>query len=215
MASVRSVPHSTGSRFTFAVKRFGFVRRPGWKVVRVAGTFWQLPPGIEKYLTIEQIQTFVKGADSSQRYSWSSAALPRGKSKTTNATTRGVYWTGQKAFQVDMECAKCVVTPFNEEIDGDIMTGIAVQFPDSPEDDYVLGTVKDVTIATFYKYLLFYNRHVYWHNVQGEGYNRMNLPYGRNGRLLGCSILNSKNTPLPCVTAPPNTTPPSQMSLVL
>lgn len=209
--SARSVPHTTGSRFTFAVKRFGFNRRPGWKVVRAAGTFWQLPPGIEKYLTVEQIQLFLKGMDSNQAYSWSVSAKAVGSSKTKDATSRGVYWTGSKAFQVDMKCEKCVVTPFNETIDGDIFTGIHIGFPNAPEDDYVLGTMRDVTMATFYKYLLFYSRHVRWHSVQEDGYYRMNLPYGRNRRLLECSILNSKNTPPPCVLVSPNTTPLSVM----
>lgn len=215
MSTARSVPHTSGSRFTFGVKRFGFCHRPGWKVVRVAGTFWQLPPGIDKYMSIEQIEQFLRGADSSHRSSWSGTARHRSTSKTKNATERGVYWTGQKAFQVDMEPLTCVVTEFNEEIDGDVMTGIVVQFPDSPRDDYVLGTVKDVTMATFYKYLLFYSRQVYHHLINEDGYNRMNLPYGRNRRLLGCSILNSKNTPPHCALPPPNMTIHSQMSLPL
>lgn len=209
MSKARSVPHTSGSRFTFAVKKFGFNHRPGWKVVRVAGTFWQLPPGIDKYMSTEQIETFLKGADSSQRSSWSGTGRQRGVSKTRVATERGVYWTGQNAFQVDMQPLKCVVSEFNEEIDGDIMTGIVVQFPDSPRDDYVLGTVKDVTMATFYKYLLFYSRQVYHHLINEDGYNRMNLPYGRNRRLLGCSILNSKNTPPHCAPPPPSMTPHS------
>lgn len=215
MSATRSVPHTAGSRYTFGVKRFSFCHRPGWKVVRRAGTFWQLPPGIEQHMSIEQIEQFLKGADSSQLCSWADTGKARGSSKTRDATGRGVYWTGQHAFQVGMESPKCVVTPFNEEIGGDVFTGIVVSFADSPEDDYVLGVMKDVTIATFYKYLLFYNRKVKHHLVRGDGYNRMNLPYGRNGRLLECSILNSKNTPPHCELPPPNTTTPLQMSLML
>lgn len=215
MSIARSVPHTTGSRFTFGVKRFGFCHRPGWKVVRAAGTFWQLPPGIDAYMSTEQIEQFLKGADSRQNSSWSNTGRHRGTSKTKNATERGVYWTGQKAFQVGMGYLKCVVTEFNEEIDGDIMTGIVVRFPESPRDDYILGTVADVTMATFYKYLLFYSRQVYHHLINEDGYNRMNLPYGRNRRLLGCSILNSKNTPPHCELVLLSTTTPLQMSLQL
>lgn len=203
----RSVPFSPGSRYTFAVKRYGFCSRPGWKVVRVAGTFWQLPPGIEDHFSIEQIERFLGLADSSQLASWSSTGKARSTSKTRNATQPGVYWTGQHCFQVGPAPEKCVVEPFNEMIDGEVFTGIKVCFPNDPAHDYVLATLRDVTLSTFYKYLLFYNRLVYFHPVQEDWSYRHSMPYGRNRRLAGCSILSLPNTPLPCAVEPPNTTP--------
>lgn len=203
----RSVPYSPGSRYTFAVKRFGFCNRPGWKVIRIAGTFWQLPPGIEEHFGIEQIERFLALADRRQLASWADTGKARDASKTRNATVPGVYWTGQHCFQVGPEPEKCVVEPFNEMIDGEIFTGIKVCFPTKPEQNYLLATLRDVTLSTFYKYLLFYNRLVYFHPVQEDWSYRHSMPYGRNRRLAGCSILNLPTTPPPCAPVPPSMTP--------
>lgn len=206
MTVFRSVPHTTGSRYTFAVKRFGFCNRPGWKVVRVAGTFWQLPPGIEQYMSVEQIELFLKGADRSHLSSWADTCRARSTSKTRDATQPGVYWTGQHCFQVGMLKSACTVEPFSETVGEDIFTGIMIRFPDEPELDYLLATMRDVSMATFYKYLLFYNRLVSFHTVREDWSYRHPMPYGRNRRLAGCSILSLPNTPPPCAVVSPNTT---------
>ncbi|AWN08901.1 hypothetical protein MLDJOKPK_00062 [Salmonella phage SPAsTU] len=195
MVAVRSVPHQTGSRYTFGVKRFGARHRPGWKVVRVAGTFWHLPPDTLKYVTPEQILQFLKAADSSQRASFLDGIACRDSGKTRDATGRGIYWTGQHAFQVGMPDVECVVTPFNGEYRGDHFTGIYVDFPEQPELNYYLSVNKDVTIATFYKYLLFYGRYVRVSPVQDDWHYKYPLPYGRDRRLEGCSIENFNNSP--------------------
>ncbi|QVW55101.1 hypothetical protein pEaSNUABM29_00057 [Erwinia phage pEa_SNUABM_29] len=197
MVSVRSVPHSTGSRYTFGVKRFGLRHRPGWKVVRVAGTFWHLPPDTLKYLSVEQIMQFLKAADSSQRASFMDGIACREGSKTRDATGRGIYWTGQHAFQVDGVDMEYKVTPINGEYRGDRYTGIYVEFPDSPELNYYLTVRKDVSIATFYKYLLFYGRYVRVSPVEDDWHYKHPLPYGRDRRLEGCSIENFKSSPQP------------------
>ncbi|HHS7556401.1 TPA: hypothetical protein ACTPQ1_004693 [Salmonella enterica] len=195
MVAVRSVPHQTGSRYTFCVKRFGARHRPGWKVVRVAGTFWHLPPDTLKYLTPEQILQFLRAADSSQRASFMDGIACRESGKTRDATGRGIYWTGQHAFQVGLPDTKCRVTPFNGEYLGDHFTGIYVDFPEHPELNYYLSVNKDVSVATFYKYLLFYGRYVRVSPVQDDWHYKHPLPYGRDRRLEGCSIENFNNAP--------------------
>lgn len=195
MVAVRSVPHQTGSRYTFGVKRFGVNYRPGWKVVRAAGQFWYLPPETLKYLSADQIQRFLKLADASQRASFIGGIACRCSEKTRNATGRGVYWTGQNAFQVGMPEVECIVTPFNGPYANGHFTGIFVTFPDDPTLDYVLSVDKDVSIDTFYKYLLFYSRYIRVNPVQVDRYYKYPLPYGRDRRLEGCSIENFKTVP--------------------
>ncbi|ANZ50540.1 hypothetical protein STRATTON_115 [Erwinia phage vB_EamM_Stratton] len=195
MTSIRSVPHQPGSRFTFAVKRFWGGQRPGWKVVRVAGVFWSLPPGTLDYLSVDEIMQFAALADSKQRYSFNSVVECSSQGKTRDACKPGIYWTGQKAFQVGMCQDRCISTPF-QWVDGDVtFTGIYVSFPDAPERDYYLATPKDVSMATFYKYLLFYKQHIGIHPVQEDWYYRNPLPYGRDRRLNRCSMMNFESTP--------------------
>jgi len=196
MTSIRSVPHQPGTRFTFAVKRYWTTVRPGWKVVRAAGTFWSLPPGTLNHMSIEEILKFAALADRRQRASFSAVAQCTEERKTRNACERGIYWTGQKAFQVGMCQDRCIVTPFQGDYGGTFFTGIFVSFLDAPEKDYYLATPKDVTMATFYKYLLFYKEHIGIHPVQEDWYYHNSLPYGRDRRLARCSMKNFESTPV-------------------
>lgn len=195
MTSTRSVPHQPGSRFTFAVKRFWTPVRPGWKVVRVAGTFWSLPPGTLDYMSVDEILKFAALADRRQRSSFNDVVQCTADGKTRCANKRGIYWTGQKAFQVGMCQDRCNVTPFRGEYKGTLFTGIFVNFPDAPDKDYYLATPKDVSMATFYKYLLFYQQHISIQPVQEDWYYRTTLPYGRDRRLDRCSMTNFDSTP--------------------
>lgn len=195
MTTVRSVPHQSGSRFTFAVKRFWGGNRPGWKVVRVAGCFWSLPPGTLDYLTVDEILRFAALADSKQRYSFNSVVecVPQGKTRIANKP--GIYWTGQKAFKVGMCQDRCISTPFRGEYNGQTFTGIFVSFPGAPERGYYLATAKDVSVATFYKYLLFYKQYIGIHPVQEDWFYHTPLPYGRDRRLERCSMTNFESSP--------------------
>lgn len=195
MVAVRSVPHQTGSRYTFCVKRFGARNRPGWKVVRAMGQFWQLPPGTLKYFSVDRIAQFLNAADPSQRSSFIAGIVCRPDGKTRDATTRGIYWTGQNAFQVGLPCLKCEVTPFNGPYADAYFTGIFVSFKDDPSLNYFLSVDKDVSIDTFYKYLLFYSRYIRVTPVHEDWYYKNPLNYGRDRRLEGCSIESFNSVP--------------------
>lgn len=200
MVAIRSVPHQTGLRFTFGVKCYGLKDRPGWGVFRVAGLFWTLPPNTLKYLTVEQISQFNKLADYNQRSSFRDVVHCNELRKTKDATGKGIYWTGAKAFQVSDHALPCKVTEVVGEVNGNKYCGIHVVFPDDPNQDYLLITDKDVTMATFYKYLLFYTRHITFHPLGVDKPYLRNFPYSRFRRETVCSIENFSAIPVSCAT---------------
>lgn len=187
MTRFRTVPHHGGQRFTFGIKRFAPIHRPGWRTVRAIGQFWRLPPGLSQYLTDEDVQRLMTTCDAQQRASFEHVCHASELRKTCNATTQGIYWTGQKAFQVGMEHDPVKVVPWSQAIDGVVFTGIRIT---TGEYDYLLATDKDVSMATFYKYLMFYWRYISMRSLTTTDPWCMfsKLPYCRDKRLEKCSI---------------------------
>lgn len=196
--SARFVPFHDGSRYTFGVERYAVGFRPGWRVVRIDKTCWYLPTAIFDYFTPEALSRFVQRGSPTQRSAWEKNIRCRYLGKTRNGTLRGVYHVGSRWLHVEPTHPKCVVTPFNGLYNGQIYTGLYFAFPDAPDLNYFLATPKDVTLATFYKYLLFYPAYVV---VEFE-HKAFPLPYGRDRRLAGCSIENFSNTPTRFVPLP-------------
>lgn len=187
MTQFRHVPHHDGQRFTFGIKRYAVPQRPGWKTVRAMGQFWRLPPGLSQYLTDDDVQRLMMTCDARQRASFEEVCQASEMRKTCNANTQGIYWTGQKAFQVGVEDEECLVTPWQGEVDGVKFMGIRIITTDH---DYLLATDKDVSMATFYKYLLFYSHYISKRslNTNDAAYQFGRLPYRRDKRLEKCSI---------------------------
>lgn len=187
MTQFRTVPHHSGQRFTFGIKRFSPKQRPGWRTVRALGQFWRLPPGLSQYLTDEDVKRLMITCDARQRASFEHVCQATEMRKTCNATERGIYWTGQKAFQVGIEDVPVTVTPWHYETEGLVFVGIRVT---AGEYDYLLVTDKDVSMTTFYKYLMFYSRYISMRSLKTDGYCNLHnmLPYGRDRRLEKCSI---------------------------
>lgn len=200
MATVRNVPHQEGRHYTFGVKRHFLGFRPGWKVVRVAGSFWQLPPNVLKHYSVEQIQRFHTLADWQQKDSFNSIKCNEiGKSR--NATERGVYWTGQNAFQTGGFAGPTEVREVEGMLDGKKYVGLHIHCPDSPQYDYLLVTDRDVTFSTFYKYLLFYSRNIYFHPFNRDRPWDIGFPYLRLRSKEACSIENFNSIPTLCKEA--------------
>jgi len=197
MTHFRTVPHHSGQRFTFGVKRYHAINRPGWRTVRALGQFWRLPPGVNQYLTDEDIKRLATTCDARQRASFEHVCQAGEMRKTCDATVRGIYWTGQKAFQVGVDNSPVSVQPVRFTVGEVIYTGIRVTVQDADNTDYLLVTDKDVSLATFYKYLMFYSRYVSMRSLKTEGYCGLHniLPYGRDTRLEKCSIESLNVTP--------------------
>ncbi|QXO09543.1 hypothetical protein pEaSNUABM11_00119 [Erwinia phage pEa_SNUABM_11] len=193
MSIFRTVPHHDGQRFTFGIKRYAPLHRPGWRTVRALGQFWRLPPGLSQYLTDEDVQRLMTTCDDRQRASFMEVCQVPSLRKTCDATAQGIYWTGQKAFQVGMQEQTVTVTPFRLEGET-VFTGIRITAGDY---DYLLATDKDVSMATFYKYLLFYSHHISKRSLTTDGYDFQfgRLPYSRDKRLEKCSIESLSATP--------------------
>lgn len=187
MTQFRTVPHHSGQRFTFGIKRFAIPHRPGWKTVRAMGQFWRLPPGLSQYLTDDDVQRLATTCDARQRASFEVVCQATEMRKTCNACEQGIYWTGQKAFQVGAADDTAKVTPWHGEINGVIFTGIRIT---TGEHDYLLATDKDVPMATFYKYLMFYSHYISKRSLTttDAGYSISRLPYRSDKRLEKCSI---------------------------
>lgn len=209
--AARFVPFHDGSRYTFGVERYAVGFRPGWRVVRIDKACWCLPTGIFDYFTPEALTRFVSLGSPTQRTAWEKNIRCRYLGKTRNATVRGVYHVGSRWLHVEPTHPRCAVTPFNGEYHGQVYTGIHFAFPDNPDLNYFLATPKDVTLATFYKYLLFYPAYV----VAEYEHKAFPLPYGRDRRLAGCSIENFSNTPTLSEKRPSMLTTTSEMSLAL
>lgn len=194
MTLFRTVPHHSGQRFTFGIKRFAAIHRPGWRTVRALGQFWRLPPGMSQYLTDEDVQRLMTTCDARQRASFEHVCQAAEMRKTCDATTRGIYWTGQKAFQVGVEEEPVTVTPWRYESDEVTFIGIRITVG---EYDYLLATDKDVSMATFYKYLMFYSRYISVRslNTTDVGCLLSKSPYSRDKRLEKCSIESLNATP--------------------
>lgn len=210
MSKIRYVPHRAGGRFTFGVKRYSLGKRPGWKVVRVAGGFWHLPPGIFNYYSLDQIQTFLNKADWQQRSSFDNIRCNELR-KTKDALERGIYWTGQHSFQVGGFQDDCTVEEIVEEVNGRKYIGIRVSCPDNPDYGYVLVTDKDVTMATFYKYLLFYSRNIFFREDSNVDVWTIGFPYLRLRSQKACSTTTSKSIPKSSVLRLLSTTVTSMM----
>jgi hypothetical protein len=194
MSIFRTVPHHDGQRFTFGIKRYAALHRPGWRTVRALGQFWRLPPGLSQYLTDEDVQRLMTTCDDRQRASFMEVCQAPSQRKTCDATAQGIYWTGQKAFQVGMQESAAKVTPVRLESGETVFVGIRIT---TDAHDYLLVTDKDVSMATFYKYLLFYSRYISMRSLNTDGYDRFfsKLPYSRDKRLEKCSIESLSATP--------------------
>lgn len=190
MANLRVVPHQTGLRYTFSVQRYNVLYRAGWKTYRAYDGIWTLPPDTFKYLSADEIVRMRKRCDSRQGESFHVACEPLSVTKTKDATQRGVYWTGLKCFHVGYPLSTVNASPVTATIGGVLFTGILVRGKGMHDYEYLLLTDKQVSISTFYKYLLFYRNYISYHPLNGMDSFDHPMPYGRDKRLDGCSTKN-------------------------
>lgn len=151
-----------GDRLTYSVKAYTRHVLPGWKTVRTLGGFYQIPPGILSYWKPPEIEQFVRHASKQQRDSFEYVCCcPTWHFKTKDVSKNAIYSTGGRYYYKGAEEENLVVTPMRGRCRGKPCTFLKVNVDYNGEpQEYYLMVYGEVSMRTFYKYLLFYHDQV-------------------------------------------------------
>lgn len=185
------VPRRTdlGDRLTYAVNAYRHHQLPGWKTVRILGGFYQLPPGAVAYWTDSDIKRFILNATPKQKNSFETSCRCRPWSfKTKDISFPALYSIGRRYFHNCPEETDLSVTPIRGTYHDMMFTGIKVScvYGGVPQQ-YCLIASGDLTMRTFYKYLMFYGERINHVPVDLTGAPALQMKY-RKLRSYRCFI---------------------------